>query len=744
MLVAQFIFAFFIGFLGNPNHTEAEALVPCSDTNACNYNAEAPCEYDSCAGCNQPLACNYDASKTLNDGSCLFPSPSSCKACSWQESGVPNPQDGTGTLVDNDTDDDGICDASDNCTDLNACNYDDPLNVACVGKITYYHDEDGDGIGDYVLGQYCAGGDNVPGNSTTTLGPGDALDNCTNPQKCGYDNALNTPCYEDADGDGLCDEPAGCTGPDCSNFDQCTDTNAPNYDIAEFSANEPCCADNNNNQVCDDREVFGCTDAAACNYLIAANLDDGTCKYTGTSTGQSSSSTPQYAISLEDDPCDSCTPNGDTVVVDLAIYNLLQLDTLPGVTSNTFLIGEHIDNDVDNDGICDADEVVGCDDADACNYTASATEPCFYDEADNYGVTPNGEGCGEFCLYTDVCGDCGGTGTDTDSDGVCDDEDNCLNTLACNYNDPSNVACEFLTECDTCAPGTDADNDGRIDDDNSDSDDDGFCDATDDNCIDQTACNYDDPANGPCQQFDDCGVCGGSGEDVDGDGLCDDVDVCTDVNKCNYDINIYPNNDACLDDTDDDGICDPYEITGCQDTTACNYDADATDNDADICIYADDTCETCSGDLHDGTDTVIFSDADSDGICDDSDLCSDETACNFDANPSEPCGTDVDGNGVCDTQEILGCKNENACNYNENEVAVAGWLGRFFRVVWSCAVPVGDRAGTFGGVLAHGWRVDRCVGQWASPLSGARRARDTGSVWLAQPSPNVQRHRRHD
>lgn len=666
MKLAQFIFALILGFVASPDLQAADTSVACNDDDACNYLAEEPCEYDTCAGCNQPLACNYDASKSLNDGSCLFPNPASCKTCSWQENGDPNPQDGSGTLVDNDADDDGICDASDNCTDTNACNYDDPANLACVSKITYYHDEDEDGIGDYVLGQYCADGDNVPGNSTTTLGPGDALDNCTNPQKCGYDNALNTPCYEDADGDGLCDEPAGCTGPDCANFDQCTDTNAPNYDIEEFTANESCCDDLNNNQVCDDREIFGCTDDEACNYLIAANLDDGTCKYTGTTTGQSGSSTPQYAIGIEDDPCDACSANGDTVVVDPTKYALLQLDTLPGVTSNTFLIGEYIDNDADNDGICDANEIVGCDDADACNYAENATEPCYFDEATSYGVTPNGDACGSFCLYTDVCGECGGDGTDVDGDGLCDDTDNCLNTLACNYDLSSNEACQFLTECDTCAPGTDADNDGRIDDDNSDSDDDGLCDATADNCYDLTACNYDDPANGPCQQLDACGVCGGTGLDVDGDGLCDDVDVCTDVNKCNYDINIYPNNDACLDDTDGDEICDPYEITGCQDTSACNYDADATDNDADLCVYADDPCETCSGDVHDGTDTVVFSDSDGDGICDDVDLCSDETACNFDADPSEPCGTDVDGNGVCDTAEILGCKNENACNYNEN------------------------------------------------------------------------------
>ena len=42
----------------------------------------------------------------------------------------------------------------------------------------------------------------------------------------------------------------------------------------------------------------------------------------------------------------------------------------------------------------------------------------------------------------------------------------------------------------------------------------------------------------------------------------------------------------CLNDADGDGICDEFEIDGCTDNTACNYDADATDDDGS-CTYAD-------------------------------------------------------------------------------------------------------------------------------------------------------------
>ena len=89
-----------------------------------------------------------------------------------------------------------------------------------------------------------------------------------------------------------------------------------------------------------------------------------------------------------------------------------------------------------------------------------------------------------------------------------------------------------------------------------------------------TACNFSDPANAACLQFDECGVCGGSGipagdcdcfgnqldacgvcggtgTDADADGVCDDIDNCTDLTACNY---ADPANVACL-TLDECGIC---------------------------------------------------------------------------------------------------------------------------------------------------------------------------------------------
>ena len=38
----------------------------------------------------------------------------------------------------------------------------------------------------------------------------------------------------------------------------------------------------------------------------------------------------------------------------------------------------------------------------------------------------------------------------------------------------------------------------------------------------------------------------------------------------------YDCDGVCLNDADGDGVCDEFEVAGCQDAEACNHDADAT------------------------------------------------------------------------------------------------------------------------------------------------------------------------
>ena len=77
-------------------------------------------------------------------------------------------------------------------------------------------------------------------------------------------------------------------------------------------------------------------------------------------------------------------------------------------------------------------------------------------------------------------------------------------------------------------------------------------------CTDAEACNYDESANvdnGSCLELDDCGECGGSG-----------YYGCTDPEADNYDAG------ACTEDPNDPQPCD---YVGCTDPIACNYDAGA-------------------------------------------------------------------------------------------------------------------------------------------------------------------------
>ena len=63
--------------------------------------------------------------------------------------------------------------------------------------------------------------------------------------------------------------------------------------------------------------------------------------------------------------------------------------------------------------------------------------------------------------------------------------------------------------------------------------------------------------------------------------------------------------------------------------------------DAGNCIYSTDldACASCSGET-DGTGTIVDNDLDDDGVCDANELegCTDATACNYDATPT----TDTD------------------------------------------------------------------------------------------------------
>ena len=222
-------------------------------------------------------------------------------------------------------------------------------------------------------------------------------------------------------------------------------------------------------------------------------------------------------------------------------------------------------------------------------------------------------------------------------------------------------------------------------------------------CTDALSCNYNPFAtedDGSCQNLDVLGVCGGGcEEDLNENGICDDQEVlgCMDCTACNFDgtatVDVgceyaelgYDCAGMCIWDDDGDGVCDTEEILGCQDEAACNFNAEATDEG--LCLYPEEfeDCEgnclnldalgTCGGDC--------AGDEDGNGICDVDEIvgCMDPTACDFNpgATLSDTCAyatfgfdcngyclLDSDDDGICDVDELLGCQDDGACNYDES------------------------------------------------------------------------------
>ena len=182
------------------------------------------------------------------------------------------------------------------------------------------------------------------------------------------------PCAVDSDGDDICDDVDPCVG----EFDECGICNGPGaiYECGCEGVPEGQCDcegsqwDFNQNGICDDQEVFGCTYVGAVNYLDSATTDDGSCFFpcTGDLNGDGS-------IGVED------------LLGLLATYNTIctygctspmacNFNPLANGDDNSCLFedalgvcGGDCGGDGDGDGICDdEDDCVGeLDECGVCN-----------------------------------------------------------------------------------------------------------------------------------------------------------------------------------------------------------------------------------------------------------------------------------------------------------------------------------------------------------------------------------------
>ena len=667
----------------------AQPVDLCTDQLSCNYfvsGVNEECDYLDCAGCTVTQSCSYDSTATISAPEmCTYP----VGACDYCDDA---PNDGTGQVVDGDTNDNGICDANEvsGCTDSSAPNYDPSANVedgSCMPSsygCVIPSDCNYDATATYFELTLCspANGGSTPcsGGMAGNPPPLGMVTTCLIESACNYNE------------EGAC-EWASCTG--------CMNENGCDYDAGNIYP-VPC-----------DYSCYGCTDSNATNYDPDATEDDGSCIIEGCTASNACNYDPTATV--EDFSCDflSCVGcmetdacNYDSTVTlnePISCVYPTGCETCSGETDGT---GTVVSNDADGDGVCDADEVAGCTDSDACNYDASATD----DDSS--------------CQYLDACGVCGGTGVDTDGDGVCDTSEiegcmnqnacnydatatddagceftsclGCMDATACNYDDTATLnellQCVYATGCDTCSGETDGT--GTVLD--GDADDDGTCDAAEVNgCTDANACNYNENAteeDGSCQYLDACGVCGGTGVDTDGDGVCDAEEIvgCMNSAACNYDASAtdnagcdftscvgcmdptactydptatlnqpldceYPEAgydcaNECLNDADEDGVCDEFEVPGCTDTNACNYSAAATDEDGS-CTYPAENYLDCAGNC--------LTDEDEDGVCDEIEVfgCDISTACNYDAAATE-------NDGSCEFTSCAGCTDATACNYD--------------------------------------------------------------------------------
>ncbi len=400
------------GVLGCPDPCAAE--LGCTDASATNYEATATCDDGSCIatvlGCIDATACNYNENANTDDGNCDYGNTDCPDACNvilgcTNESALnynPNANCDNGTCVD----------AAVGCTDATACNYEPTANTD-DGSCDYGNSACSDPC-TVVMG--CTDMNAINFDATACVDDGsciDPVDGCIDATACNYDANANTD-------DGSCDYGnSDCSDP-CTVVMGCTDAAAINYD-ATACVDDGSCID----------AVDGCTDPGACNYNSAANVDDGNCDYGDT------------------DCPDSC-------------------NAILGCTDATAINYDAAANC--DDGSC-VDTINGCTDATACNYNSAANVD---DGNCDYGNTDCPDACNVVMGCTDV------TAINYDAAANCDDGscidavDGCTDATACNYDSAANVedgSCDYgNTDCpDPCNVVM--------------------------GCTDMTACNFDSAAN---------------------------------------------------------------------------------------------------------------------------------------------------------------------------------------------------------------------------------------------------------
>jgi hypothetical protein len=532
----------------------------CTDASACNYDADANSDDGSCAVNDE---CGVCGGAGIAEGAC------DCDGNVLDECGVcggagiaEGACDCDGNVVDAlgacggdcaaDADADGVCDDVDDCVgsydDCGVCNGDSTSCVGCMDESACDYDAS-------ATIQASEESDNgTLSFSWSSVGsyPGEiswSVDGVSYSAGEEFDLVLAGGTYTvsgaDSWGDGwnggellITDVNSGVT------TSLVVEGSAGSVDVVVTGGSV---------DLCDYESCLGCTDDSACNYDADATINDG-CVYAaeGRDCDGNCLEGSNVTLTLSDSYGDgggSVTINGDTyeltsgssedfiLCLDLSVcLSVTYAATDSWGYENSWSLSDAsgvLASGADEDGVVGTC-IDGCTDASACNYDADANvDDGSCAENDECGVC-GGSGIAEGDCdcdgnVLDAVGVCGGAcAADADADGVCDDIDDCIGAFdGCGVCNGDGTSC--LVE----------------------------------GCTDESSCNYDPTAfidDGSCATNDALGVCGGDcAADADADGVCDDVDDC---------IGAYDDCGVCNGDS--------TSCVGCLDESACDYDASAT------------------------------------------------------------------------------------------------------------------------------------------------------------------------
>ena len=449
---------------------------------------------------------------------------------------------------------------------------------------------------------------------------------------------------------------------DCNPDLGCTDPTACNYSPEAITDNGSC-LQLDDCGVCggDNSSCTGCTDSAACNYDPNATIEDGSC-ISGTGItiavgGGTWDGEIGWSLDLNGEVYASGGAGTVTACLPEGCFTFSMTDsygdgwngaiyTLTDAGGNVIATGD-LDTAQQGDGTTQGSDVVqigvdscglGCTDATACNYNSDAT---LDDGSCNF--------------------DCNG----------------CTDPTACNYDataTQNDGTCLTNDECGVCG----GDN------------------STCTGCTDSAACNFDPNAlleDGSCLVNDECGVCGGDNSSCGG---------CTDATACNYDPAAVIDDGSCIfggegltvtiltDNYPGETTWSLTDASGAVVASGGPYATAAVEEVTQVCLapgcytftindsFGDGICCAYGTGLYtvSSQGTVLatggeFAETESAEFCLGSGFgCTDETACNYDAEATTE-------DGSCDFSSCVGCTDAEACNYNPDATVDDG----------SCVMP---------------------------------------------------------